>query len=126
MINWLLDTNTLIWFFEGSSRLNPILHLFSIKGTKIYISVVSWWEIAVKERKGKLSFTGSQLESFVNMYDFQELPVTREQLKAYRELPHIHNDPFDHMLLAQAITCPMRLITGDAILADYSSLVMVI
>jgi len=42
------------------------------------------------------------------------------------ELPKIHKDPFDHMLLAQAITCPMRFITGDEILAKYSPLVMVI
>jgi PIN domain nuclease of toxin-antitoxin system len=42
------------------------------------------------------------------------------------ELPNIHKDPFDHILLAQAVTFPMRLITGDSLLADYSSLVMVI
>jgi len=126
MTNWLLDTDVLIWFFEGSSRLNPALPFLSNNDSKIFISVVSWWEIAIKERKGGFSFISSQLESFVNMYDFYELPVKREQFKTYKELPRIHNDPFDHMLLAQAITCPMRLITGDAILAEYSSLVMVV
>jgi len=126
MTNWLLDTNALIWFFEGSSRVKPILPFFSMKDAKFYISAVSWWEIAIKERKKGFSFTSAQLGSFVDMYDFHELPVTREQIRAYKDLPKIHHDPFDHMLLAQAITCPMRLITGDAILAEYSSLVMVI
>ncbi|MCL2211216.1 MAG: type II toxin-antitoxin system VapC family toxin [Treponema sp.] len=126
MTRFLLDTNALIWLFEGSPRMKPVLPLFSMKNSKVYISAASWWEIAIKERKEGFSFTGLELESFVNMYDFHELPVTREQFRAYKELPKIHNDPFDHMLLAQAITCPMRLITGDKILAEYSSLVMVI
>ena len=54
------------------------------------------------------------------------LPITGDYITAYLELPHLHRDPFDHMLLAQAITCPMRLITGDSQLAAYSSLVMAI
>jgi len=126
MTRFLLDTNALIWLFEGSPRIKPVLPLFFMKNSKVYINAVSWWEITIKERKESFSFTGLELESFVNMYDFHELPVTREQFRAYKELPKIHNDPFDHMLLAQAITCPMRLITGDKILAEYSSLVMVI
>ena len=126
MTKWLLDTNALIWLFEGSPRMKPVLPFLSQKETNVYISVVSWWEIAIKERKKTISITGLQLESFVNMYDFHELAVSRDQFKAYKELPHIHKDPFDHMLLAQAITSPMRLITGDKTLAQYSSLVMVI
>ena len=126
MTQYLLDTNALIWLFEGSPRMKPVLPLFSMKNSKVYISAASWWEITIKERKEGFSFTSLELESFINMFDFHELPVTREQFRAYKELPKIHNDPFDHMLIAQAITCPMRLITGDEILAEYSSLVMVI
>jgi PIN domain nuclease of toxin-antitoxin system len=58
--------------------------------------------------------------------DFQELPITDSYINTYLELPQLHKDPFDHMLLAQAITCPMRLITGEPRLAEYSSLVMVV
>jgi len=126
MTHYLLDTNALIWLFEGSPRIKPVLPLFSMKDTRVYISIVSWWEITIKERKETISFTASQLELFVKMYDFYELPITKDQFKVYKELPKIHKDPFDHMLLAQAITCPMRLITGDEVLAEYSSLVMVI
>jgi len=126
MNNWLLDTNALIWFFEGSPRMDSAKKLFSLPGTKVHISVVSWWEIAIKVRLGKLPINISKLEAFVNEYNFYDLPLTKNFLKAYLDLPNIHKDPFDHMLLAQAITCPMRFITSDAQLADYSSLVMVI
>ena len=126
MSKWLLDTNALIWFFEGSSRMDSAKKLFSAPGAKAYISVVSWWELAIKARTGKLHISLPELEAFVSEFDFFELPLTKDCINAYLELPNLHKDPFDHMLLAQAITCPMRLITGDAQLADYSSLVMVI
>ncbi len=126
MNNWLLDTNALIWFFEGSPRMDSAKELFSLPGAKVHISVVSWWEIAIKVRLDKLPINVSELEAFVNEYNFFDLPLTKAFLKAYLDLPNIHKDPFDHMLLAQAITCPMRFITGDAQLADYSSLVMVV
>ena len=126
MTKWLLDTNALIWFFQGSARMDPVKGLFSIPGTQVYISAVSWWEITIKTRCGKLLLNVPDLEAFVDEYDFVELPVTRAYIKAYRDLPDLHHDPFDHMLLAQAITCPMRLITGDSLLAEYSSLVMVV
>ena len=95
-------------------------------GARVYISVVSWWEIAIKMRFGKFPINIPLLESYVDQYDFIELPITRNYITAYRKLPNLHKDPFDHILLAQAITCPMRLITGDSILADYSPLVTVI
>ena len=126
MTNLLLDTNALIWLYEGSPRIKPIERLLMIPGSKVYISSISWWEIAIKERNGKLPFKFSQFEKFVDEYDFHELPITKEYLKVYLELPNHHKDPYDLMLLAQAITSPMRLITGDSILAEYSSLVMVI
>jgi PIN domain nuclease of toxin-antitoxin system len=126
MNNWLLDTNALIWLFQGSVRMDSARELFSLPETQVHISAVSWWEIAIKERTGKLPISIKQLESYVNQYDFIELPITRNYIKAYLELPHLHKDPFDHMLLAQAISCPMRLISGDSQLAEYSSLVMVV
>ena len=68
----------------------------------------------------------NELRIFAKKHNFPELPVTGDYIKTYLDLPQLHKDPFDHMLLAQAITCPMRLITGDAQLVEYSSLVMVV
>ena len=125
-MKWLLDTNALIWLFEGSPRMTRAKELFSPADTQVFISVISWWEIAIKSRAGKLPFTVSQIEAFVSGYDFYEMPLYKKPLNTYLELPHLHKDPFDHMLLAQAISYPMRFITGDSVLAKYSSLVVVV
>ena len=126
MNNFLLDTNVFLWYFWGTSRINTIKHFVESGENKIYISSASLWEIAIKVRTGKLAVDLEQLRSEAEKYNFSELPITGKYLKTYLELPVLHKDPFDHLLLAQAIYSPMRLITGDSRLAEYSSLVMVI
>ena len=126
MNNWLLDTNALIWYFQGSPRMSPVQEIFLLPDTKVYYSSVSLWEIALKFRIGKLPINVNQLVSFLNEYDFNELAFTGRYIQAYLDLTLHHKDPFDHMILAQALTCPMRLITGDEILKEYSSLVMLV
>ena len=126
MINFLLDTNVIIWLSEDNPRINQVIPLLSSAESQFFISVASWWEIAIKIRTGKLPIDFNKLRFLAKKHSFIELPVTSEYLDTYLDLPKIHKDPFDNMLLAQAITCPMRLITGDSILAEYSSLVMFI
>jgi PIN domain nuclease of toxin-antitoxin system len=126
MNQFLIDTNILLWYFRGSERVDSIKELIGSEVVNVYFSSVSLWEIAIKVRNGKLKLDLNELYAFTKKYDFIELPLTGDCLNLYMELPLIHKDPFDHILLAQAITYPMRLITGDSLLADYSSLVMVI
>ncbi|MCL2600479.1 MAG: type II toxin-antitoxin system VapC family toxin [Treponema sp.] len=126
MTQLLLDTNVFLWYFWGSDRIDSVKGLITSEKVEVFVSTVSFWEIVIKMRTGKLNIDLAELQSFARDRAFVELPITDEYMKAYRELPSLHRDPFDHMLLAQAITCPMRLITGDAILAEYSSLVMVV
>ena len=126
MNQFLIDTNILLWYFWGSDRVDSIKELIGSEAVNVYFSSVSLWEIAIKIRSGKLRLDLNELYGFTKKYEFIELPLTGGCLKSYLELPHIHKDPFDHILLAQALTYPMRLITGDSLLADYSSLVMVI
>ena len=122
----LLDTNVFLWYFWGSLRIDNIKPLIEAEDTNVYLSTVSFWEIAIKVRTGKLDVDVEELRSYAEEHDFNELPITNVYMKAYLELPDLHKDPFDHMLLAQAITTPMRFITGDSNLAEYSSLVMVV
>ena len=122
----MLDTNIFLWYFWGSSRIDNIKDLIESEDTTVYISSVSWWEIAIKVRTGKINLDFEQLSSAAEKYSFIELPITGKHIKNYFNLPSLHKDPFDHMLLAQAISTPMRFITGDSLLAEYSSLVMVI
>jgi len=126
MHKFLLDTNVLLWYFWDSDRISSIKKLIASEETEAFVSVVSWWEIVIKIRTGKLPVEFWQIQSLAKKHNFLELPVTNDYIKAYLDLPQLHRDPFDHMLLAQAITCPMRFITGDSQLANYSSLVMVI
>jgi PIN domain nuclease of toxin-antitoxin system len=126
MIRLLFDTNTLLWFFWGSKRLEPVLDLIRLPSTQVFISAVSWWEMAIKVRTGKLQVDVAKLRALAEEHGFRELPLYGRATETLISLPKLHKDPFDHMLLAQAITEPMRFITGDGLLADYSSLVMVI
>jgi PIN domain nuclease of toxin-antitoxin system len=125
-VRLLFDTNVLLWYFWGSERLEPVLDLIRLPDTEVFISAVSWWEIAIKIRIGKLPVDLAELRSLAENHKFLELPLYGRAAEALSGLPKLHNDPFDHMLLAQAITEPMRFITGDALLTEYSSLVMVI
>ena len=126
MIRLLLDTNIVLWLAEDRPRIDQIKPLLLSAETQVFVSVVSWWEIAIKVRTGKLAVDLEQIRSYAEEHYFVELPVTGEYMKAYLELPALHKDPFDHMLLAQATCSPMHLITGDSFLAGYSSLVMVV
>ena len=128
MTHFIIDTNVLLWYFWDNKRIKSIKNLINSDKIQIqiHVSVASFWEILTKIRSGKLKVDINEIYQFAEKYAFHELPITGNILKAYSELLKIHHDPFDHMLLAQAITCPMRLITCDAILAEYSSLVMVI
>jgi PIN domain nuclease of toxin-antitoxin system len=126
MMRFLLDTNVFLWYFWGTKRIDSIKQLIESEETDVFISSISFWEIAIKLRSGKLDVDLEELHSHAEEHAFIELPITSNCMKAYLELPDLHKDPFDHMLLAQAIYSPMRLITGDSLLAEYSSLVMVV
>ena len=126
MIQLLLDTNVVIWLSEDEPRINQIKPMLLSDESRVFISSVSWWEMALKIRAGKLSVDLHSLRLLANKHNFLELPIIGKYIKTCLELPNLHKDPFDHMLLAQAISCPMRLITGNSRLAEYSSLVMVI
>jgi PIN domain nuclease of toxin-antitoxin system len=126
MTRLLFDTNALLWYLWGNKRMSSVLEMITGVNAEVYISAVSWWEIAIKIRLGKLPLDLEELRAFVKTYDLRELPLSAGHIAAYLELPDLHKDPFDHMLLAQAITEPMRFVTGDAFLAKYSSLVIVV
>jgi PIN domain nuclease of toxin-antitoxin system len=123
-MNLLLDTNAFLWLLGDVPRIHPICELLKQPDTRVFISAVSWWEMAIKIRIGKLRADLLKMRQYVREHEFFELPVTSAYISSYLELPEKHKDPFDHILLAQAITEPMRLVTGDASLAEYSSLVM--
>jgi PIN domain nuclease of toxin-antitoxin system len=124
MNRYLLDTNIVLWFFQSAPRADLVKTLIESNTSEVFISPVSWWEIVIKVRSGKLRVNVPDMRERALSLGFKELPLTSSFIQAYLDLPALHKDPFDHILLAQAITAPMRFITGDGDLAAYSSLVV--
>ncbi len=119
----LLDTNALLWTLAGSVRIQPVSQLILSPETEIFVSTVSLWEIAIKAGIGKLKADVAEIRAASLSSGFFELPMRGEHAEKLASLPLIHCDPFDRMIVAQAMSEPMRLLTGDAQLAAYSELV---
>lgn len=119
----LLDTHIFIWWLMKSPQLgNKAIELIET-AEEVHVSAVSLWEAAIKTRTGKLDADVDELRSEIAASHFIELPMTMDHAITYARLPLLHKDPFDRMLVAQAITEPLRLLTADRKLADYTSLV---
>ncbi len=120
----LLDTNALLWALSNGPRIDPVRELLLADANEVFVSTVSWWEIAIKTRIGKLDASVPELRTAARESGFMELPLLGVHAEALAAMPRHHNDPFDHMLVAQAMAEPMRLITGDGVLATYTELVI--
>ncbi|MDL2314193.1 type II toxin-antitoxin system VapC family toxin [Desulfovibrio sp. OttesenSCG-928-C14] len=120
----LLDTNALLWALTDAPRIAPVRDQLLADENEVFVSTVSWWEIAIKTRIGKLRADLPQLRAAALESGFLELPLLGVHAEMLATLPRHHNDPFDHMLLAQAMAEPMRLISGDGVLVQYTPLVM--
>ena len=120
----LLDTQLLYWWFYETSRL-PIAAVESIRSAdEVFYSAASIWEIAIKVRLAKMSADPSKIVSLAEQNDFRELPVRSKHAMSVSALPMHHRDPFDRLLMAQAMSEPLQLLTVDAQLKPYSELVV--
>lgn len=90
---------------------------------QVFVSAASNWEAAIKSGIGKLTVDIDQLIAEIVSNGFKALPVNMQHMAALARLPAIHKDPFDRLLVAQAISEPLRLLSADKILASYSDLV---
>ena len=117
----LLDTHSLIWFMYDDSQLSE-LALSEIKSEeKVYVSIVSLWEIAIKQSIGKINISNTIQEIADKCYeaDVSILPISAVHLDQIRQLPDIHSDPFDRLLISQAITEDLAIITRDTMISLY-------
>jgi PIN domain nuclease of toxin-antitoxin system len=118
--SYLLDTNIAIWLDGRPQLVSPSVHqVLGDPDCAIFLSTVSFWELSVKQRIGKIDPT-LRLELMVERYGVAELPVTSKYTGVLRDLPLLHRDPFDRMLVAQAMVEGMTLVTGDGRLARYA------
>ena len=123
----LLDTHILLWALIEPDRLSDEVRTrLEDRGNVVLFSAASIWETSIKAALGRADFKVAPSEIVVAALEagFEELPVRSAAALVVATLPHHHRDPFDRLLVAQAITEPARLYTADAALAPYSELVV--
>ena len=123
----LLDTHVAIWELSDDARLNQhARQVIRSPENNVFVSTVSLWEIAIKfaRRRGRpndMTIPASQALDLFSRAGYEVLVITAQHALAVGDLPALHRDPFDRMLVAQARTEPMRLMTSDATVAAYGA-----
>ncbi|WP_035347921.1 type II toxin-antitoxin system VapC family toxin [Edaphobacter aggregans] len=117
--SYLLDTNMAIWLDRDIKRVSlAVLKVLQESDSRLYVSAVSFWELSIKQGLGKID-GDIRLERSLETYGMQELGISSKYTDTVRGLPMLHGDPFDRMLVAQAMVEGMVLVTGDRRLAGY-------
>lgn len=119
----LLDTHIYLWWLQDHPKLSTLAREKIISATEVYVSSASIWEASIKIGIGKLDADIDALVAQIAQNGFLELPVYARHAMQLQRLPVIHRDPFDRMLVAQAMCEPLRLLSADAQIARYSELV---
>ncbi|MGJ3248609.1 MAG: type II toxin-antitoxin system VapC family toxin [Elainellaceae cyanobacterium] len=124
----LMDTHTFIWWDSEPQRLSPhAMDLLSAPENQLLLSVVSVWEIQIKRQLGKLSLSLPLAELIHTQQQFNQLEVilvSLEHVLALDDLPLHHNDPFDRLLIAQAIIEQIPLVSRDQFVSQYPAQVL--
>ena len=125
----LLDTHLVLWTLTGDAQLGTLAQqLLLDAGNQIYVSAASVWEVAIKHRKHPdiMPMSPDVLVDACVESGFNWLDVSVHHARATAQLPLLHVDPFDRLLVAQAMHEPMILLTRDRKIAPYSELVRLI
>jgi len=118
-MNALLDTCAILWAARQPERLSArVRALLLDPATELTVSVVSAWEIALKPELGIDDVAGWFREAARNL-QARILPVRLEHIAALEKLPLLHRDPFDRLLIAQAVSGPLALVTSDQAIPKY-------
>lgn len=120
----LLDTHTFLWLNDDAAQLSlTVKELFSSGEHELYLSMATPWEIQIKSQLGKLSLA-MPIEELVNKNRLENniklIPIELSHISYLEQLPRNHNDPFDRIIIAQAIIEDMTVVTVDHAFADYS------
>ncbi|MBK8743792.1 type II toxin-antitoxin system VapC family toxin [Propionivibrio sp.] len=126
-MNLLLDTHVALWAITDSPKLpKTARELIASPRTNVWVSSASIWEIAIKHSlgRGDMPVSGQDALRYFSESGYRRLPIEAEHAAAVEDLPAHHSDPFDRILVAQALLEPMRLMTHDAQVALYSDTVI--
>ena len=114
----LLDTHAFLWWRGAPSRLGPGAQRAIAEAETVYVSIASAWEAAIKVSIGKLRLD-SGFEDGVSESGFRPLPIEFRHIDHLAALPFLHRDPFDRMLIAQALADGLTIVTDDRQIAGY-------
>lgn len=122
-MKYLLDGVVWLWSIGPVERISKeALELLSAGSEEIYFSAATAWELSIKAQLGKLNLPGPPakcIPAFVAKQGLKELPVTQAHAVKVYDLPSHHRDPFDRLLIAQAIVEGMTILTADRAFAKY-------
>lgn len=119
----LLDSHTFLWAGTSDDRLPvAVRDLIADTRTRAIVSVATTWELTLKALAGRLRLPASpadHLAEHIEEFGYEILPIHQRHVAALQELPAIHDDPFDRMLVAQALVEDLELVTGDEQMRRY-------
>ena len=121
----LLDTHILLW--SAADKLPPNAETYVLnESNELYFSPVSLWEIAIKNRLNRADFNVDVHALYSGLLNggYVEVPISTRHALAVENLPDIHKDPFDRMLISQAVVEGMKIVTADGLVAKYPAAVI--
>lgn len=113
----LLDTHAFLWWDEAVLPAKVVRRIRAAEA--VHLSAASAWEVAIKAGLGKIAVRGSFADAALD-YGFDELPIRFAHAELVRTLPPLHKDPFDRILVAQAIVEGLTIVTQDPLIAAYA------
>ena len=125
----LLDTHIALWALTADRRLGKDARArIADPDNRVFVSAVSVWEIAIKHARNPTAvpLSGQQALEYFAAAGYEWLDIRPEHAAATEALPPLHQDPFDRLLVAQALTEPLRLLTHDSTLAPYSDTILLV
>ena len=123
----LLDTHILLWWLSDNDQLSlKARELISNPENDIFVSHVSLWEIQIKVMTGKIQVDLSRLIAQLSQNNFIQLTSHTDHILQLAKLPPYHQDPFDRMLIAQALSEPLKLVTHDKYVSMYSESILLV
>lgn len=120
----LVDTHLLVWWVAGRRLSREAAALIADPKNEVFASAASIWEIAIKAGLGRIDVDPAELVQALEIGGFAALPVTSRHAVAVTQLPEIHRDPFDRLLVAQSRVEQLALLTHDKLLSGYGALVV--
>lgn len=119
---YLLDTHALLWYLRDSQDISPLARETINTADYVAVSIASLWEIAIKRSLGKLliEIGPSAIEKLCRERDITVLPIGADELEIVQNLPKIHGDPFDRIIVATALAKGLTIITRDRTIPRYS------